>query len=206
MANLSDATGTITVERVGKEFLEYLNTVQGEKSDAYYTLVDRADLMDAAADEKGNLSMMFSTFGRWDYGSNIQGYLQGTWMSEVEDKKAYNKFIKALKKKGGVVDIEYTDCDTAMDWMGSGGFRLHIEEGKVTFSEGFEEENITVIAYAKMSGISEIEAVEYLHGDDVANEYDKYVEDWKKNNTLVKGETEPAGPSEWYDNVYQGEE
>ena len=209
MANLSDAFGTITVESVGQEFLDYLKAVQGSEEQAYYKLVELDQLENVKPDEKGNLIIDFSTYGRWNYESNIKGYLLGEWANFTDDsdeKVAYNKLVDAIIEKKGVVDVDYTDSDGAMDWMGTGGFRLFAENGELHHASSFDEERITVSGYADMNGYSEIEALEMLYGDEVAEKYDKYVKEWKATHEYKEGDSEPAGPSEWYDNEYQLEE
>jgi hypothetical protein len=208
MANCSDAFGTIRVERVGREFLEFLTIVQGDDSDAYYTLVDREDIRSAKPDKDGNLEFPFSTSGRWAYQNNIEGYLKGGWMNEGEKQgKAYSQFIAALKTKNGLVEIDYTDSDTAMDWMGTGGVSMSVEDGEVSFAEGFEEESITITGFAELQGESEEWALEYLYGEDVSEKYEKYLDDWREGHKApeFKG-MEPASPDEWYTNEYKEEE
>lgn len=204
MANITDAFGTITVKKVGKEFLEFLNKVQGEDSQAYYTLVDREDIKGAVRDKNNNLKFDFSTFGRWSYFSNLEGYLKGDWMNESNnDKKAYDKFIKAMIENNGLVKVEYTDSDSAMDWMGKGEFTMSVKNGKIQFTDNFNEQRVSIIGYAELYGYSEIEALDMLYGDEVSEAYQKYVEEWKKNHTGPEfNGIEPAGPSEWYDNEY----
>ena len=198
MANLSDAFGGIKVNKVGKEFLVFLNAVQGEKSEAYYTLVDPYDLSELKADDDGDITFDFSTSGRWSYSNNIEGYLQGKWLTErgEYDKKAYNKFIKALKTKKGSVIINYTDSDGGMNWMGTGQATLSAD---ASFNNDFNEEVITVAGYAELCGYNEHEALDMLYGDEVVDAYNKYVEDLTKNNTVI------AAPGEWHENIYEVE-
>jgi hypothetical protein len=204
MANLSDAFGTITVEKVGKEFLEYLRKVQGSDKDAYYKLLEVDDLKQAEVDENNNLSLNFNTFGRWNYSNNVEGYLLGKWMQANEyvpesHQKAYEKFVKAMVRKDGKVTIEYTDSDTAMDWMGTGEIVIEAHEGELALSEAWDEQSpITMEKYCKLYEADEYEALESLYGDEVAAEYDKYVES-------KKGE-KPLEPAEWFDKVYEYEE
>lgn len=205
MANLSDAFGDVIIEKVGKEFLEFIYKVQGD--DAYYTLVDKYDVKDNVPDKDGDLKFSFGTSGRWAYSNNVEGYLNGTWMGNNEkEKKAYAKFISALKKKNGSVTIEYTDSDTAMDWMGTGVATLSVIDGEVSFHDDFESETITISGYAKLNGDDEHWALEYIYGEEVGEEYDKYVEKWKQEHEYKKGDSEPAGPDEWFTNDYKPEE
>ena len=197
MANLSDAFASIKVDRVGNEFLEFLRAVQ--KEDYTYKLIEMDTLSEAEVDKRGNLNISFDTYGRWSYSSNIEGYLSGNWLHD-EDAKAYEKFCEAIKKKDGSVEIEYSDSDTAMDWMGSGSALLETDAtGKVKLSLSFGEEPLTIISYAEKYGLSEIEAMISMFGDDVADAYEAYVKEWRKDHD----EGEPAGPAEWYDNEYQ---
>lgn len=202
MANLSDAWGDITVTNVGKEFVEFLNEVQGE--DAYYTLVDREDLKDVKIDKDNNLKMPFSTYGRWAYDNNIEGYLNGTWMGEHQE--AYDKFIKAMKDKNGFVQIEYKDIEGGSEFMGAGVAELSVDEGEIMFNSNFEDMDYTVANLAELNGDSQYWALEYLYGDEVIVEYDKYVEKWHEDH---KGDKfrgmNPASPGEWYENEYEEE-
>lgn len=205
MANLSDAYGTITVTKVGKEFIEFVK--QAQDKDAYYVLVDEESLDDAKVQENGDLSFSFSTSGRWNYGNNIEGYLDGKWLQTREElKAAYDNFIEALEKKKGEVTVEYQDSDTAMDWMGDGVATLRVIAGDVLFVDDFSSTDITIPKFAEAQGESEYWALSYIYGDEVSDKYDKYVDEWNKNNEFKEGDTEPAGPAEWYDNEYQMED
>lgn len=201
MANLSDAFGTVYVEKVGKEFIDFLRGVQGSDEKAYYKLVEVDDLAQSAhaVDEDGNLSMNFSTMGRWNYGSNIEGYLQGKWVNEGEDKKAYDKFVDALVEKKGTVSIEYTDSDTASNWMGRGFFVMDGTSGEVEFRDQWEDEPMNIAKYAELNGYSPIEALENLHGDEAADAYEKYQDECKE-----KGEV-AVDIDTWYDELYEQE-
>lgn len=207
MANLSDSFGTIKVEKVGKEFLEFLNIVQGKDSDAYYTLVDREDFNGVEPDKDGNLTFDFSTFGRWNYGNNIEGYLRGDWMVNTDsDKKAHTKLHKAIIDKDGSVIIEYTDSDGSTDWIGTGVAELASREGEIYFNNCFNDEIMSIKRYAELYGYDdEIEVMESLHGDEAADAYVKYIEGWKKDHEFISGSSEPACADEWYDNEYEQE-
>lgn len=192
MANISDGYGTITVERVGHELKEFLTTVQ---EGAYYLLVDDVDNLEPDSD--GNVEFTFGAGGRWNYESNIRGYLEGEWMNGEKEKKAYNKFIRALKKKDGMVTIEYTDSDMGMDWMGSGRYDMYVDEDKtVQFSHEFNEEPVTIERYAEVNGETTRWALEYIYGDEVADKYDKYAE---------KAGKEAVEPEVWFSEIYEEE-
>lgn len=192
MANISDGYGTITVEKVGHELKEFLSVVQ---KDAYYLLIDDVDNLNP--DSNGDVEFTFGAGGRWNYESNIRGYLEGDWMSGEKEKKAYNKFVRALKKKDGMVCIEYTDSDVGMDWMGSGRFDMFVDEDKtVQFSHEFEEEPVTIERYAEVNGETTRWALEYIYGDEVADKYDKYAE---------KAGKEAVEPEVWFSEIYEEE-
>lgn len=204
MANLSDAFGEITIKKVGAEFLEFIKIAQGDS--AYYTLIDEEDLQDVSPDEVGDITMSFMASGRWSYDNNIEGYLQGLWMmADSVRKEAYDKFIKALKDKEGSVRIEYTDSDSANDWMGTGYAELWVLNGEIEFTSSFNDEPITLQGYANLCGYADDEALGILYGDEVADKYSKYVHEWRKEHTFVLGVSEPASPGEWYDNEYKEE-
>ena len=183
---------TITVEKVGHELKEFLSAVQ---KDAYYLLVDDVDNL--TPDSDGDVEFTFGAGGRWSYENNLRGYLEGDWMNGEKEKKAYNKFIRALKKKDGLVSIEYTDSDTSMDWMGSGRFDMFVDEDKtVQFSHEFNEEPVTIERFAESQGESTRWALEYIYGDEVADLYDKYAE---------KAGKEAVEPEVWFETIYEEE-
>lgn len=194
MANISDAFGDITVTKVGKEFLKFINEVQ---KDAYYLLCDSPD---GVPDENGDISFPFGAGGRWSYENNIDGYLKGDWMSGDKEKKAYDKFIKALIKKEGSISIDYQDSDTSMDWMGDGVFEMTVKDGQVVFSQNFQSEGITLRRFAEVNGEDLYWALEYIYGDEVAEKYGEYEDKLKKEGK------EPVDPGVWYDTIYEEEE
>ena len=201
MANLSDAFGTVRVDGVGKEFLEFLDAVQGTEEKAYYKLVDIEDYREVEPDEKNNLEFKFQTFGRWSYGANLEGYLRGEWMNG-ESRGAWEKLIDALRDSGGFIEVDYKDSDTAMDWMGDGVAVLRVSSeygGDIEFHDSFESENITLEKYAEQQGFTEYEALEYVYGDEVADKYKEYCDAEE-----AKGNT-PAKPDTWYESIYEDE-
>jgi len=158
MANISDGYGDITVRKVGKEFLQFINKVQ---EGAYYLLVDSTD--GVVPDKNGDVGFTFGAGGRWNYGSNIDGYLKGEWMNGDKEKKAYNKFIEAFIKKKGMINIDYTDSDMATDWMGEGTFEMSVGENEeIEFSGNFNEESITLERFAEHNGESTHWALGYI--------------------------------------------
>lgn len=191
MANISDGYGTITVEKVGHELKEFLTVVQDK---AYYLLVDDVDNLNP--DSEGDVEFTFGAGGRWSYENNIRGYLEGEWMNGEKEKKAYNKFVRALKKKDGMVSIEYTDSDVGMDWMGSGRFDMYVDEEKtVQFSHEFNDEPVTIKRYAEMNGETTHWALDYIHGDEVGDKYDEY--------RKKVGEETAVEPEVWFDEIYK---
>lgn len=206
MANLSDAFGTIEIKRVGKEFIDFLNKVQNQ--DAYYLLASHCDYEGVEPDAEGSMSFKFSTSGRWSYSNNLEGYLKGEWMNDNGKlQEAYKEFTESVIAKKGVVTIDYADSDTAMDWMGYGSARLSCINDKINFFNSFNEEEFTLQAFAEMQDETELWALEYVYGEEVAEAYDKYLIEWKINHSGPEYEgMHPACPSEWYDNDYQPEE
>lgn len=191
MANISDGYGNVIVERVGQDLKEFLQVVQKE---AYYLLFDDPDNIEV--DDNGNAEFQFGAGGRWNYETNIRGYLEGEWMTGEKEKKAYNKFIRAFKKKDGLISIEYTDSDTAMDWMGEGEYNMSVCDGEILFNHDFQEERITLSRYAEQNGESEYWALEYIYGDEVAAKYDEYAK---------KAGKDAVEPSEWLETIYEEE-
>lgn len=206
MANLSDAFGIIRVDRVAKEFIEYLKAVQGEESQAYYVLADYYDFKDLVIDEDNNIEFKFSANGRWAYYNNLEGYLEGSWMQNEEDKPHHDKLLEAILKNNGMIEVEYSDSDTAMDWMSSGVYTVEVVDGEVSFSSSEQSEELTITGFAEHQGFSEWEALDYIYGDEVSDKYNEYYEEWKKDHEFIEGVSEPSGPAEWYDNEYQEEE
>jgi uncharacterized protein YbjQ (UPF0145 family) len=203
MANISDAFGTIVVKHVGREFLNYLRTVQGSESQAYYKLVEIDQLDQAEVSVDGEVVIDFSTGGRWYYGNNLKGYLQGEWMRASEytpksHQEAYDEFVEAVKKKDGIVSVEYTDSDTAMDWMGVGSYTMQGRNGEVEFGEVFDEERITLERYCELYDYTWQEAIEWLYGDEISEAYFKHKEQQRANlpeNEII--ESSPAEFEEW---------
>lgn len=194
MANISDGYGDVIVERVGHELKEFLLEVQ---KDAYYILFDDVENMEPDSD--GDVEFTFGSGGRWNYESNLRGYLEGEWMTGEKEKKAYNKFIRAFKKKDGLISVEYKDSDTSMDWMGEGEYNMSVCEGEVIFEHDFQEEHVTLERFAEVNGYSPMEAIQYLYGDEVAVAYDEYTEKCDKEGK------EHLPPDVWYDTVYESE-
>lgn len=207
MANLSDGFGEITVEKVGKEFIEFLKAVQDD--DAYYRLVEYPEVDELEADDKGNLNFEFSASGRWAYSNNIEGYLNGTWMKNRKvEIEAYHKFIEVLKAKKGLVTVDYKDSDVAMDWMSEGTAELGVDdEGEIYFVDNSTDKDLTVADFAEQQGETEKWALGYLHGEEALEAYENYLEDWKSDHEgpMYKG-MEPACADEWYDNEYEQED
>lgn len=197
MANVSDAWGTVRVSKAGKEFIDFVKTVQGDN--AYYTLVDSVD--GEEPDEDNNLVFTFSAAGRWSYEDNLDGYLGGKWMREDNDLKAYKKLINDLNRTGGSIEIEYSDSDMATCWMGNGVATLRAgEDGKAVYDNNFDSEDITVSGYADHEGITEFEALDCLYGSEVSEAYLKYVEKWKEEHKSTEGLPEP---NEWYESIHE---
>lgn len=191
MANISDGYGNVIVERVGQELKDFLQVVQ---KDAYYLLFDNVENMNPDSD--GDVEFTFGAGGRWNYEANLRGYLEGEWMNGEAEKKAYDKFIRAFKKKDGLISVAYTDSDVSTDWMGEGEFTMSMSDGDITFEHNFEDEPITIERYAEQNGETTRWALEYIYGDDVAELYDKYAE---------KEGLDAVEPEEWFADIYEQE-
>jgi hypothetical protein len=192
MANISDAWGDIEVQKVGQEFLDFLKVAQ---KDGYYLLVESES--EFVPDSNGDLVLSFSTGGRWAYENNLNGYLGGEWMQEDEQKDAYAKLLEALKIKGGRITVDYKDCDTAMDWMGTGVYELYSEEGELVIANVFDSEAITLEKFAELQGETKEWALEYIYGDEIAQLWYDYVD--KEGDKAKDVEY-------WYANIYEEEE
>ena len=204
MANISDAQVTIHAEKVGKELVRFINATHTPQ--VYYTFIDDNPTKDMV-DEEGNFDMDSSSGGRWNYESNLRGYLDpeeiDRWLGpdNVAIKEAYIKLCDAIKRRHGQVTIDYTDCDPACEWMGSGVATLEEIDGEVVFSCNFEEEDYTVTNFAAMQGEDEFWALTYMYGEEVAELYDKYLKDWHNDSDRV--DQEPACIDEWLGAEYQ---
>lgn len=221
MANLSSANVNIFVEKVGKELIAYINATNEQGGD-YVIVYD--NIPESEVDKNGNVEIHGSSSGRWAYSNNLEGYFDKNhvenwlgvssdyaWLDDEEKKKeyleqsnkqyaAYLALVEAIKERDGRVEIDYTDCDPAMDWMGSGGAVLEVSDGEVTFSHSFDEENLDITTYAEMDGISITEAFEVLHGEEPAEKWDEYVEECEKKGA------EPKDPQVWYDEDFEWED
>lgn len=200
MANTSDVFGKITVKNIGEEFIDFLKSVQGSEQQAYYKLVELDTLDLAEPDEDNNLVMEFSTFGRWSYLNNLEGYLKEEWLYEQPLRLAYEKLVDAMTKKNGSIEVEYTDSDIGMDWMGDGKFTMSVENGEVVYDDYFFSKPITIKEYAEMNGDNEFWALGYIYGEEVAELYDQYAEECKKESR------EPLTPSAWYEELFEKED
>lgn len=205
MANLSDAFGKITIENVGQEFADFLNIVQ---KDAYYKLIEDwgCDPQVVAVNVEGNMTTIeFWASGRWSYENNLDGYLKGEWMNEPNLKEAHQKLFDAIIAKNGLIVVEYKDSDPGCEWLGDGIYQVEVIDGEVVCSFNFIDGEYSVKNFAEFNGETEEWALEYIYGDEVADKYYAYVEEWKKTHNFVEGREEPAGPDEWYNNEYQEE-
>lgn len=203
MANISNAQVTISAEKVGKQLVEYINAVN--KSGAYYLIVDGNPTLDMV-DSEGNLNFESSAGGRWNYTNNLHGYFDSDdmWTLGDDAQEAYDKLCKAIIRRGGQVSVDFTDCDPATAWMGSGVAVLEEVDGEVVFSSNWEDEDYTVENFAAMQGEDVFWALGYMYGEEVGEAYEKYLEEWKKDHSGPEFEgMDPAGADEWYDNDYK---
>ncbi len=220
MANLSDAGVDIVVTNVGDELLAYIEATNKDTID--YAIV--YDGYDTHVNDNGDLVISGNSSGRWAYSNNLEGYFDPEkvkqwlgvdndyeWLQDEEKKKqykedsqlqydAYCKLIEAIKTKDGRVEINYTDCDPAMDWMSTGGAVLEVEDGEVMYLHSDESETLDITKYADMNGMDIEEAFENVHGEEPAAEWVKYVKQCED-----KGVT-PKDPQEWYDNDFEWED
>lgn len=220
MANLSDAGVDIVVENVGEELLNYINITNQTTTD--YAIIYEG--FDTHENDNGDLVISGGSSGRWAYSNNLEGYFNSErvkgwlgvdndykWLDDEAKRKdyqdqsskqytAYLELIKAIKEKGGRVEINYTDSDAAMNWMSQGGAVLELDdEGEVVFSISDESEELDITRYAEMNGMDLYEAFEIVHGDEPAVAWAKYVEKCEKKGV------EPKDPQEWYDNDFDWE-
>lgn len=220
MANLSSANVKITALKVGKELVDYINATNEEAGD--YVIV--YDGYSVHVDKDGDTVIEGNSSGRWAYSNNLEGYFdkrevanwlgvndEYAWLSDEEKKKeyvnrsnknyaAYLALVEAIKAKDGRIDIEYTDCDPSMDWMGTGDATIELEDKEVVFSHNFNEEPLEITAYAEMEDISITEAFEWVHGEEPAEEWNKYLVECNKKKVEAKD------PQAWYDEDFEWED
>lgn len=188
MANCSDAFGTITVRGVGREFLKYAKAVYATGG---YNLAEEGD-MEGVKPAK-DLQFTFSTFGRWNFESNLESFLSpdGLWHKNYTDE--YEALCEAIKKTNGSIVYEYTDSDGANDWMGKGVAQLELVDGEIRFSKEFEEEQFTIEGYQELYEVNEFDAISQLYGEEVADAWTEY-----------KNDHADADFEDWYSNIYEG--
>lgn len=220
MANLSDASVEIYVDKVGKEMVAY---IEATKDIGDYVIV--YDGYSGEVDNNGNVHIEGASSGRWSYENNLEGYFDPErvkswlgaaddsygWVQDEEQKNkyieeankqyaAYQALVEALKTTGGRVEFSYSDCDPAMDWMGTGGATLEVEDGEVVFLSSFDSEPLDISEYAEQQKMSVTEAIECLHGDVPADKWEQYLQECEQ-----KGE-EPKDPQTWYDEDFEWED
>lgn len=219
MANLSDAEVDIVADKVGQELLDYINTTNKDTID--YAIVYEG--FDEHVNANGDFVISGNSSGRWAYSNNLEGYFDAErvkqwlgvgddykWLEDEAKKKqyqtnaqeqyaAYLRLVAAIKKTGGRVEINYTDADPAMGWMSSGQAVLEVEDGEVVFSHHSESEDLDITKYADINGLSIYEALETLHGDEVADKWAEYEEMCEKNGG------EKKDPQVWYDEDFEWE-
>lgn len=220
MANLSDANVTLEAKGCGNELVDYINATNADPTD--YAIV-YGEFDDTYVDENNDATIESNSSGRWAYENNLEGYFSServkSWLgvdsdfewaanTGVKDKyrkqtseqyAAYLKLVEAIKK-GGKLEITYTDNDPAMRWCAEGVASLELIDGEVVFNHSSESEDLTIERYCEMERISVIEAIEILYGDEALDSYRKY-----QKNCKEKG-TKEASADEWYDNIYEEEE
>ncbi len=221
MANQSTANVEISAEKVGKELVAYIRATNNTPTD--YAIVYSTP-EEARVDENGDITISDGSSGRWQYSRNLEGYFDSgsvkEWLGVDEDyswlqdesakskykedgKKsyaAYLELVKAIKEKDGRIDINYTDCDPAMDWMGDGSASLELMDGEVVYSHTFEEKDLDITEYANQNDMSIFDAMDMLHGEEPAIGYNDYVDKCKKEGS------KPKDPQAWYDEDFEWEE
>lgn len=197
MANLSDAFGTITVEKVASEFLDYAKIA----SKNYYNLADSSDLESVVPDDNNSASFSFSTFGRWSFCASLENYLDpaGIWHQDGDEKVAYERLSEALLKTNGQIVYEYTDSDSAMGWMGTGVAQLEVVDGELRYTDNFDEEDISIRGYADLTGNSIAESIDILYSYEASEAWVNYVEKCEKEGV------KPADPDMWFNDIYEEE-
>ena len=187
MANISDAAVTITAEKVGEQLVNYINAIN--RSQPYYELI-YAEPTPEMVDSEGNIRIDGDASGRWAYENNLRGYLDPSaaerWV-KGEAHAAYLELCEAIEETGGRIEVDYSDCDAGTEWMGHGTATLEYADGSIVFDHDFTDDEFSVKSFAEMQGESELWALEYIHGEEVVDEYNKSedkggsIDDWVNN-------------------------
>jgi hypothetical protein len=202
MANLSDASVTVTVDKVGAEFLKYARAV----SDSEYAILSYLE-DDVAPDADNNLSITGSATGRWAYSNNLEGYFEPqqveNWLGvnskydylkpeHREDalKKsllsyaAYKELCEAIVKTGGSVTIEYVDTESGVGFIDEGTAIIGSLDGEVTYNLEQEEVEYNVANFMQATTTTLYDAIDIMHGDEAA---DAYYEEVGEDNVSAEG-------------------
>lgn len=195
MANISDARGTVTVKKVGEEFLEYASCT----SRNYYPLVDKYDLSDEHPDKNGDISITFNSQGRWSYSSNLDYYLapDGCWHENGEASDLYDKLYDKIRETGGSIVFEYTDFETGNRFIGSGVAKLELVDGEVQYTDDFSSSDLSIKKYSEVCDVSFAEAIESLYSYEASTAWDSYEKTCEKKGEKI------IDPDTWLNEVYE---
>lgn len=133
MANLTTAKVTITAHKVGPELKRYIDV------SAQHTYDILTEWGSGYSLEKDGETWTFKGYGtgRWNYGSNVQGYFGGGagWFGPDSDSEvSYRELAEAIASTRGSVAIEWADYDPG-EWVGRGEAHLGTDEaGNLSFS------------------------------------------------------------------------
>lgn len=191
MANCSSAVVEISVDKVGKEFLEYVKTVGDPE---YHIISD--DLSSVEADENNNLYVEGWATGRWSYSNNLEGYFEPSrvaqwlgvgadysWVEEQEKRDqyareslesyiAYKKLSEAMVERDGKITIAYTDEEGGNGFISKGIATIQAVGGELTLTDDSETYDYNVVNGMEYLGYDTLEeAIEILHGDEALTAY-----------------------------------
>jgi len=181
MANQSSADVTITAQAsIAKELFDYIKAVQG---DSEYNIISEEafDDVEIPTDPEAEVIISGWATGRWSYGNgNLPGYFAGrlnddTWRYEKESHIGYGKLVSAIKRKNGWFELEYKDQEGGSQFIDVGSMRIdkdNVDDNEPSVSS--DTMDYTVANMMDVFGYSEYEALDIMHGDEIADAWSEY--------------------------------
>jgi hypothetical protein len=177
MTYSSFAEVKITVQNVGAEF----EALVGIAAENEYNILDARGASKYTIEKDGD-TWVFSgrATGRESYYANLTGYFDGAHWFDEGQKYYYRDFREAFKKPGGRVHFEYTDFNEEEKWIRTGAATVWGTHFGVGLELDHETEVVaTIVGYRDAFGLSLVEALEALLGDEVAQ---NFLEFWKPDH------------------------
>lgn len=138
MANISDATVSITATKCGEQVKKWLDLVD---KDAWYNICT-----DHEGTQDGDATVFSGcASGRWAYENNLRALSDDpkereSWCSNPEVAKAYQQIIKRIEQDHTAnVVMEYTDCEIGCGILYRGRLVIEWSDGKVVTRSSTED-------------------------------------------------------------------